>query len=240
MYSRDASPQQFPRRERTSGVGVSDLVDAFGRSRNAILPKHLVMPSADISDKNEVSDPRLFKFEMSKFPTAKPNQGGNNIELFQRLRPNYVRQGEEGRDFAAETTNQVTGRLLIQPRHRTYRYVGNTLEDLLRPGTTKLRDQDKFLGHLYKFLSLSEIWVLHALLPRSENVIKIKHHPFDDPFSISRCYDVGITSNSGSYPRRLSLFPEKDHRRAPELEARVHAGFSCLPTVASEQLHDRG
>ena len=187
IYSRDTSPETRSRREKPPAVPATELLDNLRRSRNAILPKQLTIPTLQqqVEVEDKLIDLRLYKFELSK-----SNVGGNNkgsIDLFQRIRPNYVRQPDNDKGAYQEV---VTGNSYPFPKHRTYRYVGNTLEELLIPGSPKLSDQDKFLGFLYKFLSLSEICVLHRLVPRTEKVIQKVHQPFEDPFSLFRCYDV--------------------------------------------------
>lgn len=180
----------------------------------------MAVPSADISNISEPTDLLRFRFEMSKLPDSKPEQTANNPELFQRLRPNFVRLTDNATEFRSQTGSQIFG--VVNPnKRRVYRYVGNTLEDLLRKGTSKLRDQDKFLGHLYKFLSLSEIAVLKMLVPESEAVLKLKHQPFDDPFSVSRCFDVFLDIIAGFDSRRLPLLPEEDRRRTAGFKAAI-------------------
>ena len=191
-----ASPVFFP----SAGNGMADherpasLHHPLNPYRPSTPPKSQQnQPSIlDVSALSQSNQPdRLLRL---RFETQKPGDSGrveDSQDLFNRIRPGYVmkhdfRAPDAGKDY------HVSATLIPQPGRVLYRYRPNSLEELLRPNNTRMKDQDRVCRYLYSFLSLQEINLLQSLVPLAERVIISKPQPFKDPFCLQRISEVEI------------------------------------------------
>jgi hypothetical protein len=134
-----------------------------------------------------------------RFETLRPSEKRPtepSRELFDHIRPAYgsmtdLRSPDVWRDHGVSAT------LIRQPERIPYRYKPDSLEEMLRPANSRMKDQERVCRHLYSFLSLQEVNLLQSLLPLADKQLIAKSQPFKDPFCLRRLYQVSCNHIPG-------------------------------------------